>query len=163
MSRKHEYRITTTWKGNLGEGTVNYHSYSRDHEVNGPNKNFVIQGSSAPSFRGDPTRYNPEELLVAAVSACHMLWVLHLCADAGIVLTAYEDAAFGVMVEETEAEAGHSGAGQITEVTLRPRIELADPARADQLPDIHSRAHELCFISRSIKSEVRIEPELVYA
>src|SRR5258708_18137288 len=87
MSKEHRYQISTKWTGNLGSGTSHYKAYSRDHEMSAPQKQAPIAGSSDPLFRGDATRYNPEELLVAALSACHMLWVLHLCADAGIVIT----------------------------------------------------------------------------
>ena len=89
--RMHEFRITSRWKGNLGTGTSAYAAYSRDHECTGEGKIAPVPGSSDPAFRGDPGRYNPEEMLVGALASCHMLWVLHLCADAGIVVTEYAD------------------------------------------------------------------------
>src|SRR5689334_13028885 len=95
--RLHNYQVTNRWTGNLGGGTSSYRAYSRDHELGGTGKSAPIQGSSDPMFRGDRTRYNPEELLLSALSACHMLWVLHLCADAGIVTTEYIDEAVGEM------------------------------------------------------------------
>ena len=85
------------WTGNLGSGTSGYRDYARDHEISVQDKLHAIQGSSARAFRGDASRYNPEELLVSALSSCHMLAFLHVCADAGIVITAYEDAAKGTM------------------------------------------------------------------
>jgi organic hydroperoxide reductase OsmC/OhrA len=106
MPKTHDYHITTEWTGNLGSGTADYRAYSRNHQISAAEKTAPIHGSSDPHFRGDGARYNPEELLVASLSTCHMLWVLHLCADAGIVITAYADDATGVMVENED------GAGQ---------------------------------------------------
>src|SRR5499427_7128682 len=100
--RTHRYQVTNTWTGNLGPGTSAYAAYSRNHEISASAKSAAIPGSSDPAFRGDAARYNPEELLVGALSACHMLWVLHLCADAGIVITDYTDEASGEMVEHTD-------------------------------------------------------------
>ena len=97
--RTHEYHVTNRWTGNLGSGTSAYSAYGRNHELSGAEKSAPIAASSDKVFRGDRTRYNPEELLVGALSACHMLWVLHLCADAGIVITSYTDEASGDMVE----------------------------------------------------------------
>src|SRR5258708_3011168 len=102
MSKIHRYEITTSWTGNLGAGTSQYKAYSRNHEIGGATKAVVIHGSSDPAFRGDASRYNPEDLLVGAISACHMLWVLHLCADAGIVITEYSDQAVGEMLEHPD-------------------------------------------------------------
>ncbi len=95
MHKTHAYQIRTTWTGNRGAGTSDYRGYERAHEFSAPGKP-VIAGSSDPAFRGDATRYNPEELLVAALSACHMLWYLHLCAESGIVVTEYVDEARGI-------------------------------------------------------------------
>jgi organic hydroperoxide reductase OsmC/OhrA len=148
----HHYEIRTTWTGNRGAGTTGYRDYDRAHEVSAPGKP-TLAGSSDPTFRGDRTRWNPEELLVAALSACHMLWYLHLCADAGIVVTDYRDEARGVM--ETTREGG----GRFTEVVLRPRVTIAcgDAARAGTL---HDEAHRLCFIASSVNFPVRHEPVL---
>src|ERR1700676_4582462 len=121
MSRIHRYQTTTTWTGNLGTGTSQYKAYSRNHEITAVKKAAAIQGSSDPLFRGDPARYNPEDLLVGALSACHMLWVLHLCADAGIVIVDYSDNAVGEMVEHAD------GSGEFTHVVLRPRMIITDP------------------------------------
>jgi organic hydroperoxide reductase OsmC/OhrA len=141
------------WTGNLGTGTSTYRAYSRDHEITGAGKRAPIPGASDPAFRGDPARYSPEELLVAALSTCHMLWMLHLCADRGIVITAYEDEAVGTMKERPD------GAGEFTSVTLRPRLTLADAARIEEANALHTEAHRLCFIARSVNFEVGCEPE----
>ena len=150
--RTHEYRITSHWTGNLGSGTSSYTSYSRAHECTGEGKLAAIPGSSDVAFRGDPTRYNPEELLVGALSSCHMLWVLHLCADAGIVVTEYTGEAWGEMLEHAD------GSGEMTQVVLRPRMRIADPARAEEIGAIHDRAHAVCCLARSMRFPVRHEP-----
>ncbi len=149
--RTHEYRISNRWTGNLGTGTSDYQAYSRDHEYTGEGKGAPILGSSDPAFRGDRTRYNPEELLVGTLSTCHMLWVLHLCAAAGIVVTAYADEAWGEMVEHAD------GSGEFTRVVLRPRMRIADGARMAEATAIHDRAHGLCFLARSMRFAVEHE------
>ena len=83
-------RLRLRWTGDRGVGTASYTAYARDHEITAPGKP-AIAGSSDPRFRGDATRWNPEELLLGAISACHQLWYLHLCAEAGVVVTAYVD------------------------------------------------------------------------
>jgi organic hydroperoxide reductase OsmC/OhrA len=152
--RTHRYVVTNRWTGNLGTGTSDYRSYSRSHELSTPAKSAPIGGSSDPLFRGDPARYNPEELLVGALSACHMLWALHYCADAGIVVTGYVDDADGEMVERSD------GSGEFTKVVLRPRMKIADPARVHDAIAIHGRVHEVCAIARSVNFPVSCEPSV---
>ena len=147
----HTFTTSLRWTGNLGTGTSSYRDYSRDHELCGPQKSTPIPGSSAKAFRGNDTRYNPEELLIAALSSCHMLWYLHLCADAGIIVTAYEDDAEGALRFNAD------GSGEFVSVTLHPRVGLADAARADEAQKLHERAHELCFIARSVNFPVTCE------
>jgi organic hydroperoxide reductase OsmC/OhrA len=151
MGREHRYQATITWTGNLGEGTANYRSYSRDHEVSGQGKP-VLPGSSDPAFHGDPRRWNPEELLTAALSQCHMLWFLHLCAVNGITVISYTDTAHGIMAE------GADGGGEFTAVTLHPVAALTDPAQASRALELHEQAHRLCFIARSVNFPVSCEP-----
>jgi organic hydroperoxide reductase OsmC/OhrA len=152
--RDHRYRISTRWTGNLGSGTSAYRAYSRSHEITAAGKGAPIPGSSDPAFRGDPARYNPEELLMGALSACHMLWVLHLCADAGIVVTEYVDDAEGEMVEHAD------GSGEFTRVVLRPKMKITEAGRVADIAAIHHRAHELCAMARSVNFEVACEPEI---
>lgn len=151
MAREHCYRTTTRWTGNLGAGTSSYRAYSRNHEIASAGKAAPIEGSSDAAFRGDGARYNPEELLVASLSACHMLWLLHLAADAGIVITAYTDEASGTMAE------GADGGGEFIEVTLNPAITITDAARAEDMERLNHRAHELCFIARSVRFPVHVK------
>jgi organic hydroperoxide reductase OsmC/OhrA len=115
MSKEHRYTVTVRWTGNLGKGTETYRAYARDHEILGGSKP-LIPGSSDPAFRGDPSRYNPEDLLVASLSGCHMLWYLHLCADARIIVTEYVDDAYGILEETAE------GGGWFTRGASMPRL-----------------------------------------
>jgi organic hydroperoxide reductase OsmC/OhrA len=150
-AREHCYRIELDWSGNLGTGTSAYNAYSRAYEIRAPGKPS-LPGSSDPAYRGDAARYNPEELLVAALSACHMLWFLHLCADAGVTVVGYRDQPSGVMVEDA------AGGGRFREVVLHPLVTLAVAADEPRLSALHERAHELCFIANSVNFEVRCEP-----
>ncbi len=147
----HHYKIDLDWTGNTGTGTKTYRGYERSHVISAPGKP-VLQGSSDPSFRGDATRYNPEELLVAALSACHMLSYLHVCATAGIVVVDYKDQATGT-IEETK-----DGGGHFTEVVLYPVVMIADPSRVEEANALHHRAGELCFIAASCNFPVRHKP-----
>ena len=123
MARPHRFQVELQWTGNLGSGTSDYGAYSRNHEIFGASKVARIPGSSDPVYRGDGTHYNPEELLVASLSSCHLLWVLHLCADAGIVVTNYTDSPSGTMIENED------GSGEFTDVTLKPRMTITDRSR----------------------------------
>jgi len=150
---QHKFQVTTRWTGNLGTGTSAYAAYSRNHEISAPGKATHIEGSSAVK-RGDHSRYNPEELLVGALSACHMLWALHYCADAGIVVTEYVDDAHGEMVERGD------GSGEFTSVVLRPRMKITDPARVEDAIAVHGRVHAVCAIARSVNFAVSCEPSV---
>jgi organic hydroperoxide reductase OsmC/OhrA len=147
----HTYEVTVTWTGNRGTGTSGYRDFDRAHDIAAEGRP-VIAASSDPAFRGDPSRWNPEQLLVAALSDCHMLWYLHLCATGGVVVESYVDSAVGTMAEEK------SGAGQFTEVVLRPRVKVAGPEMIDKARALHAKAHEMCFIARSVNFPVRHEP-----
>jgi organic hydroperoxide reductase OsmC/OhrA len=151
--KQHHYAVRVVWTGNTGTGTATYRGYERAHDIQANGK-VTISGSSDPAFRGDPARWNPEELLVASLSACHKLWYLGLCAQAGVIVTSYEDEAEGVMVEEA------SGAGQFTSVTLRPRITIAGNSDKAVALDLHHRAHDMCFIARSMNFPVESEPTI---
>jgi organic hydroperoxide reductase OsmC/OhrA len=148
--REHRYEVRLVWTGNTGRGTADYRAYTRDHELSA-GEAPPIEGSSDPSFRGDKARWNPEQLLVASLSACHKLWYLHLCADAGIVVTAYRDRATGTMLEDED------GAGQFVEVTLRPEVELDAGADHELAQRLHDEAARKCFIARSVNFPVRHE------
>lgn len=147
----HTYTVTTTWTGNQGTGTSDYRSYARDHSLSASGRPSIL-ASSDPSFRGDPTRWNPEQLLVAALSDCHMLWYLHLCAVGGVVVESYVDESVGMMVTEK------SGAGQFTEVILRPRVVVASEEMVGKAMSLHEKAHEMCFIARSVNFPVHHAP-----
>lgn len=153
MSREHAYEVTVTWTGDLGQGTSDYRGYARSHEVSAPGRP-AIAGSSDPGFRGDPARWNPEQLLVAALSECHMLWYLHLCSEAGVVVTGYVDAAQGTMTETDD------GGGRFTEVVLRPHITVQAEDMIPAAARLHEPAHAKCFIAGSVNFPVRHEPTI---
>ena len=152
--RAHRYGSTVTWTGNQGTGTSGYKAYSRDHAIAVPGKPPIL-GSSDPAFRGDPARHNPEDMLVASLSACHMLWYLHLCATSGVTVTAYSDSASGTMAED------YSGGGRFTEVVLRPQVTLAPGSDTAKAEALHHEAHEKCFIASSVNFPVRVEAQTI--
>ena len=152
---QHRYRVDVAWTGNLGAGTLGYRNYERSHEIRVAGKP-TLAGSSDAAFRGDASRHNPEDLLVAALSSCHMLAYLHLAAVAGVVVTAYADIAEGMM--EADADGG-----RFVEVVLRPTVTVSassDPMRAQAL---HADAHHACFIASSVNFPVHCEPLIVVA
>ena len=151
--KEHSYSINVSWTGNLGQGTSSYGTYARDHEISAPGKP-TVPASSDQAFRGDQSRYNPEELLVASLSACHMLSYLHLCAVSGIVVTDYQDEAKGIMVETA------GGGGHFTQVTLRPAVKVTPSSNSDLALQLHEKAHHLCFIANSVNFPVLCEPSI---
>lgn len=146
--KSHHYQLQLKWTGNKGKGTSNYRAYSRDHEFHFPGKGVTIPGSSDPSFRGDPSRYNPEELLLASLASCHMLWFLHLSSEAGVIVLDYQDEPVGEMQETGD------GGGRFVSVTLRPNIQVAEAAMMEQVEDLHHQANKLCFIANSVNFPV---------
>jgi organic hydroperoxide reductase OsmC/OhrA len=149
--KAHEYRVDLSWSASEGVGTKDYRSYSRDHAIVAGRKPPIL-ASSDPSFRGDASRYNPEELLVASLSSCHMLWYLHLCATRNVVVTEYRDSAIGQMQLDPD------GSGQFTMVTLHPEVTLSSSSDQHAARAIHEDAHRMCFIARSVNFPVRVEP-----
>ena len=147
----HHYHLTVTWTGNLGEGTKTYKAYERDHTIEVSGKP-VIPGTSEVSYLGNQKRYNPEELLVASLSACHMLWYLHLCAMNKIIVTAYEDKATGTMQNTPD------GGGYFTEVMLQPAITIAANTDENVWQQLQQQANKLCFIANSCNFPVRHNP-----
>ncbi len=151
----HRTVATVAWTGNTGRGTASPSAYERRHDICVDGKP-TIAGSSDPSFRGDPARHNPEDLLVSAVSACHMLWFLGLCAAAWVVVTAYEDRAEGEMAVAAD------GGGCFTSILLRPRVTVAGAVSSDTLAALHQEAHAKCFIANSLRVPVSHAPETVF-
>ena len=149
--REHHYPVTVTWTGNQGTGTSGYKAYRRDHAIESAGKP-PIPGSSDPAFLGDKTRWNPEDLLVASTSACHKLWYLHLCAEAGIAVLAYVDEAEGTMVEGAK--------GRFTQIVLRPRVTVRAGDDVELAGRLHHEAHEQCFIANSLNFPVRCDASI---
>lgn len=148
---QHHYELTVRWTGNLGTGTSAYRGYSRDHDIEVPGLP-VLKGSSDPTFHGDRTRYNPEQLLLAALSQCHMLSFLHAAVKHGVVVTEYTDKAQGTM------RLNRDGSGQFETVTLRPAVTVLDAAHVELVDELHNEANKLCFIARSVNFPVLHSP-----
>jgi organic hydroperoxide reductase OsmC/OhrA len=153
--KRHAYPVTVRWTAVDGEGTKSYRSYSRAHSIGGDGKPEIL-ASSDPAFRGDASRYNPEELLVASISSCHMLWYLHLCSVNAITVVDYRDDASGTMEEADD------GSARFTRVTLHPAVTIAAGDSAKAL-ELHHEAHRLCFIARSVNFPVEVAPEIAFA
>jgi organic hydroperoxide reductase OsmC/OhrA len=154
--REHSYEVSLEWTGNTGSGTGGYASYERAHVLEAVGK-APIQASSDPHFRGDPSRWNPEELLLASLSSCHQLWYLHLCSVNKIRVVAYRDRAAGIMAEHAD------GSGEFTRVVLRPEVVIAPGSDEETARRLHHEAARLCFIARSVNFPVEHEPSVLAA
>ncbi len=154
MVKEHKYSATIKWTGNKGTGTDNYRNYERSHDIIIANKS-VILGSSDPAFRGDKTKHNPEDLLLSSLSSCHMLWYLHLCSEAGVIVVDYIDSATGIMTETKD------GGGYFSEVTLNPTIKITNPDLTNKAIELHKKANELCFIANSVNFKVKHNPTII--
>lgn len=148
---QHQYSLTIKWTGNKGNGTATYTGYDRSHTVTTENKPDLLCSSDA-AFRGDKTKYTPEDLLVASISSCHMLWYLHLCSEAGVVVTEYTDNAKGTMVVTND------GGGYFTEVTLYPEVTITNSSMEEKANALHKRANQLCFIANSCNFPIHHKP-----
>jgi organic hydroperoxide reductase OsmC/OhrA len=156
MSRTHTYQTSVTWTGNRGTGTSGYGDYDRNHEV-GADGRAPIEASSEPLFRGDPTLWNPELEMTAALSQCHMLWYLHLCAATSVIVTSYVDNARGTMLETA------GGGGHFTEVVLSPHVVVSSWDMVEEAVELHVRAHNNCFIANSVNFPVHCKPVVAVA
>ena len=151
--KQHRYDVRTIWQAGADGAPKSFDGFSRTHRIEIAGKR-AIEASSDPSFRGDPTLHNPEDLLVASLSSCHMLWYLVLCVGRKVPVLAYEDEAFGIMAEAPRP-------GRFTEVVLRPRVTVTKGADTALAAKLHDRAHAECFVANSVNFPVRIEPSIV--
>lgn len=147
--KNHTYKSLITWTGNNGTGTSDYKAYSRDYVLSIDGKYQQINGSSDPSFLGDPTRFNPEDLFLSSLSSCHMLWYLHLCANNKVVVTSYIDNATGQLSLDS------AGGGKFTEVILNPVVTISDINKHDLAHSLHTEANTKCFIANSCNFEIK--------
>ncbi len=154
MEKLHHYHTAIQWTGNKGSGTDHYTHYERDYTIQIGNKP-ILQGSSDPAFRGDANKYNPEDLLVSAISSCHMLWYLHLCAVEGVVVEQYIDNATGKMEEKKD------GSGQFTEIVLHPRVVVTNESMISKATELHAVANQMCFIANSVNFPIKHHPEII--
>jgi organic hydroperoxide reductase OsmC/OhrA len=150
MNKEHHYQTKLVWTGNKGTGTSEYKAYERSHTIAIEGKPDVL-ATSDPSFRGDKTKHNPEELLLAALSSCHMLSYLHECAVNGVVVLEYKDAAKGTMV--TDENGGH-----FTEVVLFPEVIVSEQNMIEKANELHHNANKGCFIANSVNFPVHHQP-----
>ena len=155
--KTHTYEIKVAWTGNEGKGTLNYKSYNRNHSISANGKYDDILGSSDPSFLGDKSRYNPEDLFLSSLSSCHMLWYLHLCSVHKIIVTDYVDNATAVM-EETK-----NGSGRFKEVVLNPVVTIKNKELTEKANALHTEANKMCFIANSCNFEIGHNPKVVIA
>lgn len=151
MSHLHHYSLSLKWTGNKGIGTSEYAGYERSHIISIQNKPDMLCSSDA-NFHGDKTKYNPEELLVASLSSCHMLWYLHLCSQAGVIITNYIDNAKGIMMVTDD------GGGHFTEVTLFPEVTITETSMEVKARELHHSANQLCFIANSCNFPILHKP-----
>lgn len=156
MNKLHHYKSTINWLGNRGTGTSGYKDYDRNHTISMDGK-VTIPGSSDPAFRGDKSRYSPEDLLVSSLSTCHMLWYLHLCSANGVVVTEYVDDVTGTMRENDD------GSGEFVEVTLHPKVVVSNDSMIDKANALHHEANKMCFIARSVNFPVHHKPVALVA
>lgn len=151
--KAHRYEVDIAWTGNRGAGTTSYRGYGRDHDIDAPGAPTIL-GTSSPAYRGDPTRWNPEQLQVAALSQCHMLWYLHLASINGVVLTAYRDHPVGDLRIDVD------GGGEFDSVTLHPHVTITSDSDPTRARDLHAEVPALCFIARSVRFPVLHEPTI---
>ncbi|GAA3386658.1 OsmC family protein [Cryptosporangium minutisporangium] len=158
MVAVHNYELGLVWTGNQGTGTSAYRAYSRSHEVTSEGRPPLL-GSSDPAFRGETDRWNPELLLLAALSGCHLMSYLHVCVEAGVIVSAYADTPTGSMTQTP------GGGGRFTEVVLHPRVTLArdSAGKQDLASRLHRDASARCFIAASVNFPVHHEPTVVVA
>ncbi|WP_027379210.1 OsmC family protein [Chryseobacterium daeguense] len=150
----HHYKTTIQWTGNKGTGTSSYRDYERSHTISVQNKP-IIECSSDPAFRGDKTKYNPEEMLLSSLSSGHMLWYLHFCSEAGIIVLDYTDEATGIMQESS------NGSGRFTEVILNPRVIVENKSMINKAIELHHKANGFCFIANSVNFPVKHIPQVL--
>ena len=149
--QKHFYDLEIVWTGNLGKGTLGYQAYDRSHNIKSIGKSDIL-ASSDPAFRGDSTRWNPEEMLLASLSSCHMLWYLHLSAISNVSVLAYEDHPKGELIT------GPDGSGYFENVSLYPKIKISKKSSIDMATMLHGEAHKKCFIANSVNFPISIFP-----
>lgn len=150
----HTYTSTIIWTGNTGQGTASYRGYDRTWDIAVPGK-APVHCSNDPMLGGDPRKLNPEDLLLSALSACHMLWYLHFAAEAGVVVTGYEDTPTGF------GEVQSNGAGRFTRAILKPTATVVQGTDTALAASIHERIHDVCFIARSVNFPISYEPKFI--
>jgi len=158
MKAAHHYAVRIQWTGNRGSGTSGYRAYGREHLISAAGKESIA-GSADRTFHGNADRWNPEELLLTALSQCHMLSYLHVAVRNGVTVVAYTDDAVGTLEQIPPV------GGRFTSATLRPRVTISDPRQLELAQSLHEEAQRECFIAASVNFPVGHEamtvPEIV--
>lgn len=149
----HSYEVSVHWTGDRGTGTSGYRDYGRDHDVSADGK-ADIAGSADPTFRGDRDRWNPEEMVLAALAQCHMLSYLHVAVTQGFTVVDYEDHATAAL------NLNRDGSGELTGATLHPVVTILEADRIADAEAAHAAANSLCFIARSVAFPVHHAPQI---
>lgn len=152
--KTHHYKTKIEWTGNKGAGTFDYRSYSRSHTIVIDGKQDIL-ASSDSAFQGNASKHNPEDLFVSSIAACHMLWYLHLCSDAGVIIMSYEDEAEGTMLMDKK------GSGKFSKIVLRPSISISPESDKKLAESLHNKAHEMCFLANSCNFSIHVEASIV--
>lgn len=153
MNKQHNYKLAAEWTGNTGKGTSSYRAYERSVTISINNKVDIL-GTSDTAFNSDKTKHNPEDLLLAAVSSCHLLWYLHVCSEAGVSVLEYVDHAEGIMTETAD------GGGRFTEITLHPEVVVSDPEMIEKAMALHKDANKFCYIANSCNFPIHHSPTI---
>jgi len=154
--KEHRYHVKLNWTDENGKGTTSYTDYSRNHQANVKGKP-ALQLSSDQAFRGDATKYNPEDMLVASLASCHMLWYLHLCSKSGITVVKYEDNAEGLMLQED------TGGGRFEKVVLHPEITIVEKDKIELAHKLHEEANQKCYIANSCNFPIKHQVKIIIA
>lgn len=154
MEINHDFIPSIVWTGNLGQGTQSYSAYTRTWDISAEGVT-PVHCSNDPRLGGDPTKLNPEDLLISALASCHMLWYLHFASEANIVVMGYEDKPIG------RGQSLSNGSGNFIHATLRPKISVIEGTDLKKTEDIHHRIHEVCFIARSVNFPIKIETNFI--
>lgn len=154
--KEHRYNVKLGWTDENGKGTTSYIDYSRNHQAKVNNKP-TIKLSADPAFRGDETKYNPEDMLVASLASCHMLWYLHLCSKSGITVVKYEDNAEGLMLQED------TGGGRFEKVVLNPEVIILEKDKIELANKLHEEANQKCYIANSCNFPITHKVKIIIA
>lgn len=138
----HLFKATLNWSSNKKQEETISKFYNKSHQIKIEGKP-VLDISAAKAFKGDPSLYNPEDLLLSSLVSCHMMSYLYVCSQNGIEVLEYSDNA------EATLEVSPDGSGRFTEVRLKPKVKISNPDKVELALELHTKANKLCFIANS--------------